>query len=148
MLSQELRQRLRWLAGEVFERLADVIEGLIFGRASAQVAPQVGEVFHRNSVDPESRSGADPLIVGDLDITHRPAQMSPNASAISLLVTAPAINRTTAPLGMTGPVSTAAATRATSSAPTIGIAVVSGPQGKATTPARVRLPKAQVHRFS
>src|SRR5271163_5214075 len=74
VLSQELRQRLRWLAGEVFERVGDVIEGLIFGRASAQVAPQVGEVFHRNSVDPDSRSVAGPLIVVDLDITHRPAQ--------------------------------------------------------------------------
>ena len=39
VLSQELRQRLRWLAGEVLERVADVIESLIFGRASAQVAP-------------------------------------------------------------------------------------------------------------
>src|SRR5580693_10442651 len=74
VLSQKLRQRLRWLAGEVFERVGDVIEGLILGRASAQVAPQVGEVFHRNSVDPNSRSGAGPLIVVDLDITHRPAQ--------------------------------------------------------------------------
>src|SRR5271166_6273001 len=74
VLSQELRQRLRRLAGEVFERVGDVIEGLIFGRASAHVAPQVGEVFHRNGVDPESRSGAGPLVVVDLDILHRPAQ--------------------------------------------------------------------------
>src|SRR6202035_5727612 len=67
VLSQELRQRLWWLAGEVFERVGDVIEGLILRRASAQVAASVGEAFHRNSVDPESRSGAGPLIVVDLD---------------------------------------------------------------------------------
>jgi hypothetical protein len=50
VLTQKLEQRLWRLAGEVFERVADVIEGLKFGRASAQVAPQVGEVFDRDSI--------------------------------------------------------------------------------------------------
>ena len=61
-------------AGEVFECVADLIRRLHFGWAGAQEAPQVGEVFDRNSVDPQSRSGAGPLIVGDLDILHLPAQ--------------------------------------------------------------------------
>jgi hypothetical protein len=41
VLSQKLRQKLWRLAGEVFERVGDVIDGLLFGRASAQGAPQV-----------------------------------------------------------------------------------------------------------
>ena len=40
VLSQERQQRLWWLVREVFERLGDVIEGLMFWGAGAQVAPR------------------------------------------------------------------------------------------------------------